>query len=213
MKIICISDTHGKHGLIYLEQTDILLFAGDAMTCGYKLSELKDFLTWFSIQPANHKIMVAGNHDRWIENNPKDFRELLKDYPDIIYLEDEFVVVDGLKIYGTPHTKVFYNWAFNRTEDQLTELFAKIPNDIHILVSHAPQRDVLDRLMDNQRVGELPLQQKMWQLRKLKLHVFGHLHDSFGLVKPYNKYVSVNASQVDEEYRLKNFPIIVNIQT
>lgn len=212
MKITCISDTHGLHGTIYLEETDILLFAGDSMTCGYKLNELKDFLTWFSSQPARYKIMIAGNHDRFIENNPKDFQELLfNDYPDIIYLEDKLVNIEGVKIYGTPHSKVFYNWAFNRKEDELEQLFSKIPLDTDILLSHAPQYGVLDELIDERSVGENSLTKRISKMKNLRLHVFGHIHQGFGLRKPYRKHISVNAAQVDEEYKLTNFPILINI--
>lgn len=211
MKITCISDTHGYHHQVNIEPTEVLLFAGDAMNSGYRLKELTSFLDWFEMQPAAHKVMIAGNHCRWIENNPEEFRNLLMKYPDITYLEDESVTINGLKIYGTPHSKIFYNWAFNRSEEQLQQLFDKIPKDVDILLSHAPQYLVLDELIDGQHVGESTLSLKLRDLTKLKLHVFGHIHNAFGMVKPHRKHISVNASQVDESYDCVNFPIIINL--
>lgn len=211
MKITCISDTHGYHNNVKIDPTEVLLFAGDAMTSGYGLNQLTSFLDWFQMQPAAYRIMIAGNHCRWIENNPEEFRELLKKYPDIIYLEDESVTINGYKIYGTPHSKIFYNWAFNRTEDELDSLFSNIPEDTDILLSHAPQFGVLDNLVDGENVGERTLKEKLKKLYKLKLHVFGHIHNAFGMVKPHGRHISVNASQVDERYDCVNFPIIVNI--
>ena len=212
IKVTCISDTHGLHGNIYLEQTDILLFSGDSMTCGYKLSELLDFLTWFESQPAKYKVMIAGNHDRFIEDNPTEFRKILKDYPSITYLEDESITIEGINIYGTPHSKEFYDWAFNRTEEQLRVLFGKVPLNTHILLSHAPPLGFMDELIDGRNVGELNLSKKIPQLDNLELHVFGHIHNFFGMLKPHGKHISVNASQVDEFYKLKNFPVVIPLK-
>lgn len=211
MEITCISDTHGLHSKVNIHPTDILLYAGDAMTSGFDYDNLISFLDWFSIQPAKHKIMIAGNHCRYIENNPDEFKDLLTNYPNIIYLEDDFTIVEGLKIYGTPHSKMFYNWAFNRNEIEMVSLFDKIPNDIDVLLSHAPPYNVLDKLIDGRRVGEKTLSSKIYQLKNLKLHVFGHIHNSFGMIKPDEKHISVNASQVNENYEIANFPIIINI--
>lgn len=212
MKIVCISDTHRYHrDMEKLEKADLLIFAGDCMGSGFDEEELMDFLDWFELQPALYKVMIAGNHDRWIENNPEDFKELMKDYSTIIYLEDEAVTIKGFKIYGTPHSKIFNNWAFNRSEQHLQQLFDKIPNDTDILISHAPQYLVLDELIDGENVGENTLSLKLTQLKNLKLHVFGHIHNAFGMIRPHGKHISVNACQVNEAYDLANFPVIINL--
>lgn len=213
MKVTCISDTHGLHNNIVIEQTDMLLFSGDVMSCGYKLEELISFLNWFKDQPANYKIMIAGNHDRYIENNPIEFRKIIKTYPSITYLEDESITIEGINIYGTPHSKEFYNWAFNRTEEQLRVAFDKIPLNTHILLSHAPPLGTLDDLIDGRNVGETQLSIKIVQLEELELHVFGHIHNGFGMLKPHGKHITVNAAQVDEGYELNNFPITVEIKS
>jgi Icc-related predicted phosphoesterase len=210
INITCISDTHTKHRELKIEPCDILLYAGDAMSCGYKREELTDFLSWFEAQPARYKVMIAGNHDRYVENFPQDFKEMMHSF-DVIYLEDSYINIEGFKVYGTPHSKIFYNWAFNRNEDQLEDLFDKIPVDTDILLSHAPPYGMLDELERGERVGEVTLKNKMKELTNLKLHVYGHIHTSFGLRKPTNKHISVNAAQVDETYELTNFPIVVNI--
>jgi Icc-related predicted phosphoesterase len=212
MKISCISDSHGLHRkLEILEEADMLIFAGDCMNSGYSEYELTDFLNWFSLQPHKYKIMIAGNHDRWIEDSPIQFRALLKLYPSIIYLEDESVEIEGLKIYGTPHSKEFCSWAFNRNEFELEALFSKIPSDTDILISHAPELYILDTLVDGRSVGEFTLTERIRKLTNLKLHVVGHVHNSFGMLKRHNKHISINASQVDESYRVVNFPITINI--
>lgn len=208
MKITCISDTHSLHRKVKITETDFLLFAGDAMNSGYSEKELVDFLKWFESQPAKHKIMIAGNHCRYIENFPFEFRQLLSEYPDITYLEDEFVILEGLKIYGTPHSRHFGGWAFNKNEQELESIFSNIPEDTDILVSHAPEYMILDSLVDGRHVGEFTLSKVIRRLKNLKLHVFGHIHCGFGMIKPHGqKHISVNASQVDENYEVVNFPI------
>jgi Icc-related predicted phosphoesterase len=212
MKITCISDTHTYHREIKLEPTDILIFGGDFMNSGHDEEEVIDFLSWFYAQPAKYKIMIAGNHDRYVENYGDAFKSMLDVCPEIIYLQDEIVTIEGFKIYGTPHSKIFYNWAFNRSEEALSRLFDKIPLDTNILISHAPQLGVLDELVSGENVGEKTLSNRINELQDLKLHVFGHIHNGFGMIKPHNKsYISVNAAQVDERYELNNFPIIINL--
>jgi calcineurin-like phosphoesterase family protein len=194
-----------------IEPCDILIFAGDCMNSGHNKRVLLDFLEWFSTQPAVHKVMIAGNHDRWIENHPGEFKELLEDY-DIIYLEDSGVTLEGLKIYGTPHSRHFGNWAFNRTEDEMMYQFSRIPLDTQILISHAPQHNKLDSLVEGIAVGELELTKRIEHLHDLQLHVFGHIHNGFGMIKEDGDFhISVNASQVDETYSVVNFPIKVEL--
>lgn len=209
MKIVCISDTHSLHDQVKMPEGDMVIFAGDFMTSGYEEQEVRNFQNWFSNLDYKYRIMIAGNHDRYVENYPDMFKKGLPS--NIIYLEDSFVEVEGLKIYGTPHSKIFGNWAFNRSEFKLEQLFENIPEDTDILISHAPQLYVLDNLMDGRNVGEYTLAKRITKLKNLKLHVVGHIHNAFGMIKPHGEYITVNAAQVDETYVLKNFPIVVNI--
>lgn len=211
MKITCFSDTHTYHNNVKLLAGDIAIFSGDCMSSGYNEKELIDFLYWYNNQEFKYKIMVAGNHDRYIQNFSKSFKELLSYYPSIIYLEDSAVEIEGIKIYGTPHQKYFYKWAFNNSEEKLKELFNLIPEDVEILVSHAPSYGVLDWLQSGQRVGEETLKNRIEKLNNLKFHIFGHIHEAYGIahvgVSPSLLYTAINCSIVDEEYRVKNKPI------
>jgi len=195
MKLTAFSDTHGHHRKITLPQSDIFIFAGDAMTCGYKEQELIDFLAWYDKQDAEHKILVAGNHDRWIERHRGMFQDLLKYYPSIIYLEDSGVVLYGLNIWGTPHSKHFCGWAFNRSDYEMEHLFSHIPEDVDILVSHAPQYGILDQLERGERVGEKTLTDRIEKTPGLRRHIFGHIHCQYGQQESEN-YKSMNVSVI-----------------
>lgn len=211
MRITAFSDTHGFHHKAKIEPTELLIFAGDCMTSGYGYPQLISFLDWFKLQPAKYRVMIAGNHDRVFENYPDTVKDILNGYPEITYLEDSSVDIEGYKIYGTPHSKIFYNWAFNRSEEDLERLFSRIPSDTDILVSHAPPYGVLDQIIGGESVGEKTLSKRIHQLKNLKLHVFGHIHNSFGMIKPHGRHISINASQVDESYDCVNFPLQINL--
>lgn len=66
MKIQVISDTHGKHREINIDESvDTIIHAGDS-TNYYELfpneKEFADFLDWFNTLPIKNKIIIAGNH-------------------------------------------------------------------------------------------------------------------------------------------------------
>lgn len=210
MKITAFSDTHGLHRGVNLPESDILIFAGDAMTCGYKEHELIDFLDWYNEQSAEHKIMIAGNHDRYIENYRGLFQDLLTYYPSVIYLEDEGTIINGLHFWGTPHSKHFCNWAFNRSDEEMDKSFSKIPSDVDILISHAPQYGILDKLERGEMVGEQALSDNIKRLEFMRYHIFGHIHCAYGKLDG-KKYKSLNVSQVNEQYQLQNKPISFKI--
>jgi Icc-related predicted phosphoesterase len=209
MKITAFGDSHGHHRAIVLPKSDLLIFAGDVMTCGYKEHELIDFLEWYNDQDASNKIMVAGNHDRYIEDNRGLFLDLLKQYPSITYLENEGTVINGLFFWGTPDSKEFGNWAFNRTEPQLEKIFSQIPFDVDILVSHAPQYGVLDKPEGWERVGEKSLSKQFKRFTNIKYHIFGHIHSAYG--QNNNGHKSLNVSVVNDQYELQNKPVTFSL--
>ena len=179
------------------------------MTDGYKISEVVDFLDWYSVLPFKHKIFIAGNHDRLFETNPTLTNSILSNYPDIIYLENSGCEIEGIKIWGTPDSKEFFNWAFNRTEEQMERIFSKIPLDTEILISHAPASGVGDMLERGEQVGEETLYQRIRLLENLKLHFFGHIHSSYDEYR-LNNYKAYNCSIVNEQYQLENEPHIID---
>jgi len=110
VRIICISDTHGKHAGLLVPDGDILIHAGDFMTYGNAPREIIDFDAWLGRQSHRHKIVIAGNHDRLFESHPVPARALITNG---IYLEDSGVELDGLTFWGSPVQPPFNYWAFN----------------------------------------------------------------------------------------------------
>ena len=52
------------------------------------------------------KIVVAGNHDRFVADHPVDARAAIADAGGI-YLEDEPATIDGARFYGSPWHSCF----------------------------------------------------------------------------------------------------------
>lgn len=220
MKITFISDTHTQHKKIELPGGDILIFSGDFMGSGYRVYEVQSFLNWFSEQPYKYKIFIAGNHDRYCENNPELFKALVDDYVDknVIYLKDDLIGVEGLKIYGTPWQPYFCNWAFNIADsDRLISLYQNIPEDLDILITHCPPYHTLDKSHDY-RNGEEPLGSKeletvLFQMgtHRPKIHCFGHIHGDGGNTLT-DGVCYINASVCDENYNPINKIVTIDYE-
>lgn len=214
MKIVCLSDTHNCNEQIKVPEGDILLHSGDATIRGTQ-PEVEEFLGWYSSLPHQYKIFVAGNHD-WLYETNNHFARMITANFNIIYLQDSFIEIDGLKIYGSPWQPRFFDWAFNLNRGaELAEKWKLIPNDIDILITHGPPNGILDeveRKYWTENTGCEELIKKVEELSKhrLKLHLFGHIHCGYGQTEKFGvKFV--NASNCDEEYNPTQPPIVVEI--
>ncbi|MCX6181895.1 MAG: metallophosphatase domain-containing protein [Bacteroidetes bacterium] len=207
MRIILISDTHNQHHKVVLPEGDVLLHAGDISGRGTK-KEVQDFLSWFSAQPHKHKVFIAGNHDFFIQQNHNEFLSMLPS--NITYLEDKLVEIGGLKIYGSPWTPEFMNWAFMKPAGaEMKKQWDLIPDGIDILLTHGPAFGALDVIFSGLSVGCTELSKAIERVNP-KYFVFGHIHEGHGsLIKGYTQYI--NASVLNENYLLIHEPIVVNI--
>jgi hypothetical protein len=219
MIIDCISDLHGHYPK--LEGGDLLIVAGD-LTARDTLEQHADFTKWLYEQSYRKKIVIAGNQENYLVGlpcNPYLFSTYNsrtgEQIPYAEYLCDSGTEFEGLKIWGSPWCKWFPEvnpkcTAFMlKTEEELAEKWAKIPRDVDILVTHSPSQGVLDEISDGVNVGSSSLIKPMIN-SGCKLHVFGHIHESYG--KFYNPILGityVNASHVNERYEPVNKPIRV----
>lgn len=209
MKLVLISDTHTMHEDLVLPQGDILIHSGDFTGRG-KPYEVEEFFGWLERQSKNfkHVIFIAGNHDMCFEYKSTWVVNAIKSLPtNVHYLEDSEIIIDGIKFYGSPWQPEFFNWAFNLPRGKkLEEKWEMIPNDTDVLITHGPPMYILDyTLRDMINVGCLALYNKVIQI-KPKLHVFGHIHEGYG-VKEQDGTMFVNASSVTARYELINKPI------
>jgi predicted phosphodiesterase len=223
MIITFISDTHTKHRNITpdLPGGDMLIHAGDFMNAGYNPMEAIEFFHWFdNISNYDHKIFIAGNHDRWMEDKPEEAKGILTGYKTIDYLQDDWMIVGDsdphdpdvktAKIFGSPWQPEFYDWAFNlpRQGEDLREKWFWIPNDTDILITHGPAFGHCDEAPYGGHVGCELLRERIDEL-KPKIHVFGHIHAGYGY-KFHNGTHFFNASVLGERYNYDNKPMTVD---
>lgn len=208
LKIVCISDTHGKHAGIRLPEGDVLIHAGDFMTYGDRLSEIASFNHWLSKQPHRHKIVIAGNHDLLFESDPSLARTRLTA---ATYLENSAVEIEGLRIWGSPQQPRFLDWAFNVDRGPaIRRYWDMIPCETEILVTHGPPFGILDTVNSSgEHLGCEDLAIAVQRVRP-KLHVFGHIHGGHG-TSERDGIRYVNASVLDENYRIAYGPQVVTM--
>ncbi len=205
MKIVCISDTHSFHVGLKIPEGDVLIHAGDVSEQGYP-GEVSDFLSWFSSLPHPHKIFIAGNHD-WLFEREQEFASAL--VPNrITYLQDSGCEIEGLKIWGSPVTPTFHDWAFNRDRGKpIRKHWRLVPTGTDILITHGPAWGVLDQNVHCNPQGCADLLKRLEEVRP-RLHVCGHIHASYGTTQ-LGKTRMVNAAICNEAYRPVNKPVVV----
>lgn len=204
MKIVCLSDTHGAHDEITVPDGDVLLHAGDFSMRG-KEPEIIAFNEWLGKLPHPHKIVIAGNHDLLFERKPPRAEALLTH---AIYLKNTATQIQGLRIWGSPITPRFFDWAFNRQRGaDIRRYWERIPADTDIVITHGPPRGVLDRTFHGDAVGCDDLLEIIGKI-KPKVHLFGHIHEAYGQVTTDNIHF-VNASIMTPDYKPVNAPIVI----
>jgi Icc-related predicted phosphoesterase len=213
MRFCCISDQHGNLKSKCAE-CDVLLHTGDPFGVGdIFLQEifLPNFNNWLDEQPAKHKVVISGNHDLYFE---KLYKNKQKPELNCHYLLDESIEIEGLKIYGSPWTPPFLNWAFMLPEEELAKKWEHIPVDTDVLLVHGPPYGILDecpnyRKPGTQHVGSKALREAIFSIRP-KLVVFGHIHESYGQ-EEHEGIKFINCSVLNSDYKLVNKPVVVEL--
>ncbi len=230
MKLVCISDTHLAEP--ELPEGDILIHSGDLTYRGRPEELLRQF-EWLVNQrhKFNYIIIVPGNHDLGIEKETSLYRQEAENRG-LILLNEQEVVLDGVKFYGSPITPFFHNWAFNRHVEEIKPHWDIIPDDTQVLITHGPPKNILDgvphytkkqigvdnhfrpmysKVLDHmEHVGCKSLLERILELKQLQLHVFGHIHESYGQENFFGvKFI--NASIMNGDYVPVNKPVVVDI--
>lgn len=184
-----ISDTHTYHRLLTIpENIDIVIHSGDESNYKDQYQnepEFRDFILWFANLPIKHKVFIAGNHSSYVFHNKKEVNQICKNL-NIIYLEDDWTLVDGISIWGSPITPNFGNWWFMKDRSKMDKLYSSIPEWIDIVVSHGPPKGLLDLSYD--RDGKLEfcgcrsLKNHMLNRVKPQLCLFGHIHSNEDII-------------------------------
>jgi Icc-related predicted phosphoesterase len=165
---------------------DILVHAGDFTHRG-RVPEIQAFNAWLSRLPHKHKVLTAGNHEIGLDPGTRGTEHHV-DHPDLdraasfltdcVLLQDSSVEIMGLKFYGSPWTPLHRGMAFNLERGSaIAAKWALIPDDVDVLVTHAPPLGHFDMTHHGARAGCEDLLRAVVERIKPKLHVFGHVHE------------------------------------
>ena len=209
MRIVCISDTHGMHDSVVVPEGDVLIHAGDLTSRG-TARQIRACGEWLAALPHRHKVVIAGNHDFLFESELARARELIES-PGLTYLHDSGVEIEGVHFWGSPWQPWFHDWAFNLERGEaLVEVWAKIPSATDVLITHGPPFGVLDRVArGGHSVGCEALAERLQGL-EVKLHVFGHIHEDYGVQLGADGRVAINASIATLSYTPTQAPVVVD---
>ncbi len=208
MRIVFLSDTHARHDRAKIPHGDVLIHCGDMTDFGRE-SEILAFNEYLTTLPHKHKIAIFGNHEEEISKYTKD-EIRAKFITNAVYLEDEMIQIDGVKIYGTPWVPNMYglllekqklvgykpngisklsnfdNQFYFKSDQVLQQKWRMIPEDVDILITHSAALDMMDwNPVVKHGVGCPFLRDRVTALRSknLAIHAFGHLHENYGLLQ------------------------------
>jgi Icc-related predicted phosphoesterase len=206
-RLILISDTHSLHRRVELPEGDIIIHAGDWQNSGRDWDDVYNFSTWWNDLQFKHKILIDGNHDGLAQAA----RSIVVDaFKDTHYLLDSDVEIEDIKFYGSPYSPTFFNWWFMKDRgDPIKKHWDLIPSDTDVLITHTPPMGMLDTLEDGNHVGCEELAKTVDKVNP-KVHVFGHIHNGYGQ-QQIGDTLFVNASQVNEAYKVVNKPIVIDL--
>jgi hypothetical protein len=153
------------------------------------------------------------------EGKPAWLEELLGIHlhPNVYYLENSSIDIEGLKIWGSPYSPTFgYGWGFNVDRGyDAAQIWNQIPLDTDIVITHSPIYGYNDRTSNtNENVGCADLYHRLHEV-KPHLHFAGHIHEGYGWgTIPYKDewgdIYTFNPSTCNLRYEAINDPIKFN---
>lgn len=189
LRIVATSDTHKPVNPTEIPDGDVFIHAGDIMTTGYP-DEWKWALEWLAALPHKTKLFVPGNHDFHLQVYPGPaLQDMRRAGVTVVGLPGNteyasYVLPNGKRVIGLSHVTNLPRWAFNSTENEISQYLASIPsNSADIIVSHAPINGYLDTSARNgQHTGIVAYRSYMERL-KPTIWIHGHIHEEYGHIK------------------------------
>ena len=212
MIVDCISDLHGEWPFLK-GGADLLIIAGDLCATNTE-KEYDDFWRWMLYQPHEYVVIIGGNHDNFLQENPDFFPNSGGQFS---YLCDSGCEINGMKIWGSPWTKTFEGMnpkckAFTvDSDEELAEKWEMIPYDTDILITHCPPWGILDKTRRGEHVGSKSLFSIVYQINP-KAIFYGHIHECGLKFTTENDILFVNCSILNEYYDNRNSYIRCQIQ-
>ena len=219
MKAALISDTHGMlPDPDKVKDVDFVIHAGDIGPDFFPARPKKEIIRWYEgeffrwcLDIGKPIYMTYGNHDFVGERIPQRIKESLA--PNVHIYVDEQVEIEGKKVWFSPWSNLFGDWAWMLDEDALRrKYFNNIPDDTQVIVSHGPPYGLGDKIFwdgVSQNVGSRSLLSFMDRLADLEMVVCGHIHEARGYYADGEVDVW-NVSLVNEKYEQVHEPVVID---
>jgi len=229
IKIAAMSDMHGRLEGLDPRGCGVCVVAGDfSRQTGFGRWAMKEqrewihdeFFAWTGRFPETAFVVVAGNHDLCLDpvmTSRYAGENWRIEWPsNVKYLCDSGVEAHGLRFYGTPWVPVINcRWAFEGESGKLKKRFSAIPENVDVLVTHAPPRlpgyqgDIsLEFGADSDRFGSVELAEALFE-KKPRYAFCGHIHSGSHDPFVFGDTVVRNVSRVDESYEVAYEPAVV----
>lgn len=211
MKIVAISDTHNLHSRLDIPECDVLIHSGDATNNGTE-PEVRAFMEWFGAQPARRKLFVPGNHDVLFESEMAFAKSIAVEHGVDVLMGGECAEIGGYTFCGYQMVPAFGRWAFGLKDMEKRILGARmcIPDDVDVLITHAPPKGILDSNRRGTICGCEGLLIRAFELRP-RFHIFGHIHESHGVAYGLHTTFANAASLGARSSHGVNDPIVLRI--
>jgi hypothetical protein len=175
---------------------------------------------WCAAAPARYRVATWGNHDFCGERCDFSADSPAHADPAVLVIGvDELVEIPcadrtpPLRVWMTPWSAAFGHWAFMKSPGELEAVYAQIPANVDMLVTHQPPHgfgDVITDLSgDAMHVGSRELLAAIERVRP-RLVVCGHIHGGHGRYE-HDGIPIYNVSVVDERYRNVHQPTVIDL--
>lgn len=197
LTMVLLSDTHSPHRELSMPYADILIHAGDICMLGDR-GAIRDFNSWLGDLGYRHCILVPGNHDGPILEDPSLVSNAM-------VLINQGVTIDGLRIWGTPGGVVAA-----RLAEERRRLYGMIPADTDVLITHGPAYGILDCSPGSgYHGGDRELKEAVERIRP-RLHLCGHIHPGRGSLETEHT-VYVNGALLSELGDVNPQPLVMRM--
>lgn len=213
-RIVAVSDTHGYHDSLVIPDGDLLVHCGDILLEDRGTGDnagIRAFAAWLDTLPHRNKLVIGGNHDQLLQDlGHRKVQALLGG--GVNYLCNSAVRVRAGEFgekeeellcfgsgYSLPGNTASENTAF-QSKEVLTKM--RLPKDLDVLITHGPPAPA------SGGCGQLATKVAASRPR---LHIWGHMHQGYGLFDLRDGTLSVNAASVDACYGPTHPPIVVDL--
>lgn len=208
MRLVATADTHFPIPTNMVPDGDVFILAGDMMYSGFA-DEWQPRIDSIAALPHKHKLFVPGNHDIWFQRFTGPCIQQIRE-AGVEWCGTETKpthTIDGVRFGACPFVTNLPNWAYNSTEDRISDYLEDMGR-VDVLICHSPPSGI----MDSDGKGRYGLGAIRRYISRFEPDVVicGHVHEGYGEMKVGRTFV-YNVAMCDEYYEQVNPPMIIEM--